>query len=59
MSLSNARNTLLGKGLYIRVSGGVSEGTQTVTKQDIPAESTVAYGTVITVEATDMAQRAQ
>ena len=59
MSLSNARNTLLGKGLYIRVSGGVSEGTQTVTKQDFPAESTVAYGTVITVEATDMAQRAQ
>lgn len=59
MNLSNARNTLLGKGLYIRVSGGVSEGTQTVTKQDIPAESTVAYGTVITVEATDMAQRAQ
>ena len=46
-------------GLYIRVAGGVSEGTQTVTKQDIAGGTQVAYGTVITVETTDMAQQSQ
>ena len=42
-----------------KVSGGVSEGGQTVTKQDISPQEQVPYGTVITVETTDMAQRAQ
>ena len=59
MTLSAARNTLQGLGLYVHVSGGVSDGSQTVTKQDFAAQSTVAYGTVVTVETADMAQRAQ
>lgn len=59
MSLSNARSTLSNLGLYIRVAGGVSEGSQVVTKQDTAAQGQVAYGSVITVESTDMAQRAQ
>ena len=59
MTLSGARSTLQNMGLYIRVSGGVSEGGQTVTKQDVSAQERVPYGTVITVETTDMAQRAQ
>ena len=56
-SLSNAKTTLQNLGLYIRVAGGVSEGTQTVTKQDIAAQTQVAYGSVITVETTDTAQQ--
>ncbi|MBR5537380.1 MAG: PASTA domain-containing protein [Clostridia bacterium] len=56
-SLSQAKNTLQNLGLYIRVSGGVSEGTQTVTKQDIKANTQVPYGTVITVETTDTSQQ--
>lgn len=59
MSLSTARTTLQSLGLYVHISGGVSEGTQTVTKQDIAPKTEVAYGAVVTVEATDMAQRAQ
>ena len=58
-TLSQAKNTLQNLGLYILVSGGVSEGTQTVTKQEVAAQSQVAYGTVITVETTDMAQQSQ
>ena len=56
-SLSQAKSTLQNLGLYIRVSGGVSEGTQTVTKQDIKANTQVPYGTVITVETTDTSQQ--
>ena len=59
LTLSGARSTLQNMGLYVRVSGGVSEGGQTVTKQDISPQEQVPYGTVITVETTDMAQRAQ
>ena len=55
-TLSNAKSTLQSMGLYIRVAGGVSEGTQTVTKQDIAGGTQVAYGSVITVETTDTAQ---
>lgn len=58
-TLSNAKSTLQNMGLYIRVAGGVSEGTQTVTKQDIAGGTQVAYGSVITVETTDMAQQSQ
>ena len=58
-TLSQAKNTLQNLGLYILVSGGVSEGTQTVTKQEVAAQSQVAYGTVITMETTDMAQQSQ
>ncbi len=58
-SLSEAKAALQKLGLYIRVAGGVSEGSQTVTKQYIPADSQVDYGTVLTVETTDMAQRSQ
>lgn len=58
-SLSEAKSTMQNLGLYIRVSGGVSEGSQTVTKQELPAETQVPYGAVITVETTDMEQRAQ
>jgi hypothetical protein len=39
------------------VSGGVSDGTQTVIKQDIAANTQVPYGTVITVETTDTSQQ--
>ena len=56
-TLSNAKSTLQNMGLYIRVAGGVSEGSQTVTKQDIVGGTQVAYGTVITVETTDTAQQ--
>ena len=59
MTLSRARTTLQNMGLYVRVSGGVSEGSQTVTKQDTEASAQVEYGAVITVETTDMNQRAQ
>ena len=58
-TLNNAKSTLQNMGLYIRVAGGVSEGTQVVTKQDITGGTQVAYGTVITVETTDMAQQSQ
>ncbi|MBQ4578833.1 MAG: PASTA domain-containing protein [Clostridia bacterium] len=56
-SLSQAKTTLQNLGLYIRVAGGVSEGTQTVTKQDVAAQTQVPYGTVITVETTDTSQQ--
>ncbi len=56
-SLSQARTTLQNMGLYIRVSGGVSEGSQTVTKQDVAAASQVPYGTVVTVETSDTSQQ--
>ncbi len=56
-SLSQARTALQNLGLYIRVSGGVSEGSQTVTKQDVAAASKVSYGTVITVETSDTSQQ--
>lgn len=59
MTLSHARSTLQNMGLYVRVSGGVSEGSQTVIKQDVAAETQVAYGQVITVETSDMTQRAE
>ena len=59
MTLSAAKKALSELGLYIRVSGGVSEGSQQVTKQDTPAKTTVSFGSVITVETTDMAQRAE
>lgn len=56
-TLSQARTALQNLGLYIRASGGVTEGTQLVTKQDVDAASQVAYGAVITVETTDPSQQ--
>ncbi len=56
-SLSQARTALQNIGLYIRVAGGVSEGSQTVTKQDVTASAQVPYGTVITVETSDTSQQ--
>ena len=55
--LSRAKNTLQDMGLYILVSGGVSDGTQTVPTQAIPANTQVPYGSVITVETADTAQQ--
>ena len=56
-SLSNARTTLQNMGLYVLVSGGVSDGTQTVTKQDVAHGTQVAYGSVIMVETADTSQQ--
>jgi len=56
-SLSNARTTLQNLGLYVLVSGGVSDGSQTVTKQDVAQGTQVAYGTVVTVETSDTSQQ--
>ena len=56
-SLSNARTTLQNMGLYVLVSGGVSEGSQTVTKQDVAGGTQVAYGSVVTVETADTSQQ--
>ena len=55
--LSQAKAALQEMGLYVLVSGGVSDGTQTVTKQDVVSGSKVPYGTVITVETADTAQQ--
>jgi hypothetical protein len=44
-------------GLYVLVSGGVSEGSQTVTKQDVAGGTQVAYGSVVTVETADTSQQ--
>lgn len=56
-SLSAARTALQNLGLYVRVSGGVSEGTQTVTKQDVAGGAQVTYGAVVTVETSDTSQQ--
>ena len=56
-SLSNARTALQNLGLYVLVSGGVSDGSQTVTKQDVTQGTQVAYGTVVTVETSDTSQQ--
>ncbi len=56
-SLKNARATLQNMGLYVLVSGGVSEGSQTITKQDLAAGTKVPYGSVVTVEASDTSQQ--
>lgn len=56
-TLSQARTALQNLGLYIRASGGVTEGSQLVTKQDADAASQVAYGAVITVETSDPSQQ--
>ena len=56
-SLSNARTALQNLGLYVLVSGGVSDGSQTVTKQDMAQGTQVAYGTVVTVETSDTSQQ--
>jgi len=55
--LSHAKAALQEMGLYVLVSGGVSDGTQTVTKQDVVSGTKVPYGTVITVETADTAQQ--
>lgn len=57
MTLSQARTALQNLGLYIRASGGVSDGAQTVTKQDVSSSEQVDYGTVITVETSDPSQQ--
>ena len=56
-SLNNARTALQNLGLYVLVSGGVSDGSQTVTKQDVTQGTQVAYGTVVTVETSDTSQQ--
>lgn len=59
MSMNRAQETLRNLGLYIRFTGAINatEGTIVVTKQDMEKDSQVAYGSVVTVEITDMDQR--
>lgn len=61
MTIENARRTLSNINLYIRATGAInSEGGNVVAvKQDIKAEEKVAVGTVITVDFSDMDQRAE
>ena len=42
----------------MRVTGAQGSGNIVVTKQDIEAGTTVAYGQVVTIEMSDLDQRA-
>lgn len=61
LSLDQAIAQLQSRGLYIRVAGGAafSDGNIIVTKQDTAANSQLKYGDVITVEVSDLSQRAE
>lgn len=61
MSVENARRTLSNLNLYIRATGAVnsSGGNVVAIKQDVEAEQKVAVGTVITVDFSDLDQRAE
>ncbi|MBQ2865897.1 MAG: PASTA domain-containing protein [Clostridia bacterium] len=59
MSLEKARSTLQSIGLYVRVTGAKNgTGNIAVIKQDVPGGETVNYGQVITIELSDLDQRA-
>ena len=59
MSLDRAQKTLQNIGLYVKVEGvKTSSGNIVVTKQSIESGETVKYGDVITIELSDMDQRA-
>lgn len=58
MTLERAKSTLQTRGLYVRVTGAQGTGNIVVTKQDVEAGSTVFYGQVITIEMSDLDQRA-
>jgi len=58
MSLERARDTLQSMGLYVHATGATGSGNLIVTKQSVEAATEVAFGTVITVEISDMDQRA-
>lgn len=58
MTLERAKSTLQSRGLYIRVIGAHGSGNIVVTKQDVMAGASVAYGQVITIEMSDLDQRA-
>ncbi len=59
MSLEKAKSTLQSIGLYMRVTGAKNgTGNIAVIKQDIPKGQTVNYGQVITIELSDLDQRA-
>lgn len=57
MSVSAARGTLEKAGLYMKATGATSGGNVVASKQNIT--STAAMGTVVTVEFTDLDQRAE
>lgn len=61
MSLNQAKSALQDRGLYVRITGvtNTKEGNLAVTKQSIEAETQVAFGTVVTLEISDMDQRAE
>ncbi len=58
MTLERAKTTLQSRGLYVRVTGAQGNGNIVVTKQDIEAGTTVSYGQVVTIEMSDLDQRA-
>ena len=58
MTLERAKSTLQSRGLYVKITGAQGSGNIVVTKQDVEAGSTVAYGQVITIEMSDLDQRA-
>ena len=59
MSLEKARSTLQSIGLYVRVTGAKNgTGNIAVIKQDVPRGEIVNYGQVITIELSDLDQRA-
>lgn len=61
MSVENARKTLSNLNLYIRATGAAnsSGGNVVAIKQDVEADEKVAVGTVITVDFSDLDQRAE
>ena len=58
MTLERAKSTLQTRGLYVRIKGSQGKGNIVVTKQDVEPGLTVAYGQVITIEMSDLDQRA-
>ena len=61
MTVENARRTLSNLGLYIRATGAVnsSGGNVVAIKQDVEESQKVAVGTVVTVDFSDLDQRAE
>ena len=62
-TLANATAALQSQGLYIRVSGGAGGSGENsnivITKQDVEAGVELTYGDVVTVEVSDLSQRAE
>jgi len=62
LTLDEATAQLQSRGLYIRISGGAagSDGENiVVTKQDAEPTSKLSYGSVVTVEVSDLSQRSE